>query len=262
MLSLQFLTRLPFHFELHLQPQDFGKSTFFFPWIGAIVGLVMVGGAYLGFLTASMLVAAAFAVLCYTMMTGALHIDGFGNAITASKNKGGFAKLESMRVHVLSNRGKLAVALDLLLQTALLWQILERAGWQQGLLCMIAGAICAQYSLVGASAFANAARMDDIWVRFIEGIRLRQCLVAGMLTLTCLCLLVGWQAALCLLALALLVSLVVGLWMKRVLHGVTGDVLGLVHELVQIGSYVLLWLLHCYPVLPVAGYICLGAPAA
>lgn len=91
MLALSFLTRLPLPANLFQNidtPADYGalqsRSTLFYPLVGAVIALLLTLLGLLMPLAMAPLLQAFILVLVWTVMTGALHLDGLADAIDAA----------------------------------------------------------------------------------------------------------------------------------------------------------------------------------
>jgi len=74
-LACQFLTRLPTPQLSEFKQEELSTSAVWFPLVGLIIGLLLVGAALLG-LHANPWIAALLIVLVWVGVTGALHLDG------------------------------------------------------------------------------------------------------------------------------------------------------------------------------------------
>ncbi len=77
-LAIQFLTRLPINIRVDWTRENLRKSTFFFPFVGLLIGLF----AYLvNFLFSKINpdIGAIFTVLALVFITGGLHLDGLSD---------------------------------------------------------------------------------------------------------------------------------------------------------------------------------------
>lgn len=74
-LAFQFLTRLPTPQLIDFRQEELSTSAIWFPLVGIVIGLLLVGAAQLG-LSANAWMAALLIVLVWVGVTGALHLDG------------------------------------------------------------------------------------------------------------------------------------------------------------------------------------------
>jgi len=81
-LALVFLTRIPVPVWFRPQPEEWGRSVFFFPWVGLVIGLMMAS-LYALFPYADPGVLAALLLTIWVLTTGGLHLDGLADAADA-----------------------------------------------------------------------------------------------------------------------------------------------------------------------------------
>jgi adenosylcobinamide-GDP ribazoletransferase len=230
--ALVFLTRLPLAPEPTGDRSSLGASVVMFPLVGALIGLLGGVGYVLAFwLGLPPLPAATVALATTIWLTGALHedgladvADGFGGGRTLED------KLRIMRDPRLGSYGALALILG----------VLARAG----ALAALAAPADVMAALVAAGAASRAALapvMTMLPVARAEGLAagagrphpLRAAaavLVAALISVV----LLGKASAAALLAGAA-ATFVVAWLARRQIGGHTGDVLGAVQQLTEIG---------------------------
>jgi adenosylcobinamide-GDP ribazoletransferase len=81
-LAIQFMTRLPLP-AVQANARDMGHAIRWFPVAGLLVGLFVVAAAWLG-LQRDPWAGALLALLAWTSVTGALHLDGLGDIADAA----------------------------------------------------------------------------------------------------------------------------------------------------------------------------------
>jgi adenosylcobinamide-GDP ribazoletransferase len=82
LISVQFLTRLPVRLASQPNEKDLGNSLLFYPLVGFIIGLILIGLSWL--LSGSPpLVTAALLVATWVLITGGLHLDGLADSADA-----------------------------------------------------------------------------------------------------------------------------------------------------------------------------------
>ena len=77
-LALQFLTRIPINKSIDFDHVNIRKSTYFFPYIGILLG-ALVALSYYVFLPINKDIASFIAVLMIIVLTGGLHLDGLSD---------------------------------------------------------------------------------------------------------------------------------------------------------------------------------------
>lgn len=222
--AIQFLTRLPTP-RLTVDAAAFAASIRWFPAVGLVIGAIVAGGGGAGALIDPWTGAAA-ALLAWVGVTGALHLDGLGDVADAA----GAAHKDRERLRAvladphLGSFGVVAIAMQLLVKLVLLHGLIG-AG---------------QYGAIALVPFAG--RIGPLaWSRWLPdlhaGLGARFHRAAGYATLTCWAVLLSLAAYLWspgLVAAPLLIA-GWGLWLRRVLGGVSGDGHGAGIEIVESG---------------------------
>jgi adenosylcobinamide-GDP ribazoletransferase len=231
LVAVQFLTRLPTP-RIASDPGDLAASMRWFPAVGALIGAILAGAAWLGLRIDSWTGALA-ALAAWVAVTGALHLDGLGDiADGIGAAHGDPARLRAALAdpHV-GSFAVVTIALQLLAKLVLLHALLARAP---------------AWSLV---AVPFAARIGPLaWARALpplhEGLG---ALFAGIVRRRDL---MGWGAILIGAAVAtpgLLATFVLvpayGWWLMRRIGGISGDGHGAGIEIVETGLLLALaWL--------------------
>lgn len=221
--ATQFLTRLPTP-RVSVSDSDFARSMRWFPAVGAIIGVIIAGGGWLGAILGPW-VGAAIALVLWVAVTGALHLDGLGDIADAS---GAAHKDRDRLLQVLADPhvgsfGVVAIVLQLLAKLVLLHALLDQG-----------------FALV-LVAVPFAARIGPLlWTRMLaplhEGIasRFRDAVHGPDIVLWSFALV----AASCLLPALLATPFLLLAWqgyVRRTLGGISGDAHGAGIELVETG---------------------------
>ena len=232
--SIQFLTRYPISAQLYLQLDDFPRSSAFFPFAGALVGLFAVGCAYVGWWTASDIAAAIAATLGYVLVTGAFHVDGLADTFDGMKIRSvpeaRLARMKNPRVGV---RGSLALIVDMLVHIVLIYLLYRQYEHMEIYRMLVAAPVASRFGIVAACVTSHSAKADGIGAPFINEMNgwdlFRALIVAG----GCLYALIGWQMAAVLVGMEVLLSIAASKWLGIWLRGITGDTLGCINEFGQ-----------------------------
>jgi adenosylcobinamide-GDP ribazoletransferase len=231
--ALAFLTRLPAVTEPPPHGTSLGASVVMFPLVGALIGLFGGGGYALVFwLGVPPLPAAVVALATTIWLTGALHedgladvADGFGGGRTRED------KLRIMRDPRIGSYGALALLLGLLARAGALAALAAPSAVATAL--VVAGAV-SRAALPPVMAMLPNARTDGLAAAAGRPHPLRAgaaVLVAALIAI----LLLGNAAGAALLAGAGAAFAVA--WLARSqIGGQTGDVLGAVQQLAEIGA--------------------------
>jgi adenosylcobinamide-GDP ribazoletransferase len=230
--ALAFLTRLPVAPEPTAAGSSLGASVVMFPVVGALIGLLGGGGYALAFwLGLPPLPAATVALATTIWLTGALHedgladvADGFGGGRTRED------KLRIMRDPRIGSYGALALVLGLLARAGALAALAAPADVMAAL---VAAGAASRAALAAVMTTLPVARADGLAAGAGRPHPLRTAaavLVAALIAVV----LLGKGAAAALIAGAG-AAFVVACLARRQIGGHTGDVLGAVQQLTEIG---------------------------
>jgi len=230
--AVQFLTRLPTPRLADFEPDWINRSARYFPVAGQLVGLLSAAV----WLAAGRLwpgwPAAALAIGAGIIVTGGFHEDGLAD--TADGLGGGqdrARRLTIMKDSRIGSFGALALILALALRMGLLAGLSPLEG-AVALFVAHSGARAAAVVVMAMLPYAgdpDAAKIKPV----PRGVRGYEAVIAVGLGGWPLVLLGAPNAALG-VALAVASSTVMALWARRLIGGVTGDVLGAVEQLAEI----------------------------
>lgn len=233
LIAVQFLTRIPVPGQLATSEEELGKAASFFPLVGLIVGgsaaLVFVLVARLVPLQASVLIAIAFA----SFITNGFHEDGLAD--TFDGLGGGWTKeraLEIMRDSRLGTYGTLALIFLLLGKFTFLSSLAPAQIWRW----LIVGHVISRWTVLPLCSWLPYARAEGQGKLVAKQIS-ASVFILGSLTLALLLVVISWKVLLLVIVIVVLIVLVSGLYFKRRLDGITGDCLGAVNQLAELGVY-------------------------
>lgn len=223
-LVLTFLTTLPVRLQA-VRPGDLGRAAGWFPAVGLILGALLVVANWGLHWLFPPLLAAALGLAGWVALTGGLHLDGLadcGDGLLAAVAPE--RRLEIMRDPRKGTFGVVSLIIFLLLK----WLALAALAQPYALLL---APVLARYALLWV-ARQRAARPGGLGAEFAHGLTRWTLLGAAIVPLA---LLVGGgaRAGGAALAAGVVTVGVIGLARAR-LGGVTGDVLGLTVELVEL----------------------------
>ncbi len=236
-LSLQFLTRIPVRSDGHYSELRMAEIPRYFPLVGALIGAV--GGAV--FFVAHELLSLGSAVLvsvAATMaLTGAFHEDGLAD--TFDGVGGGVIKskaLEIMRDSRLGTYGTLAVVVALLLKIALLAELPAR----HIPTALILGHTLSRLSSVLVLIRGRYVRDEGAGKPVAQGLSAKSTWVA-MITAVAVTLLTwlffGGVPVIVAIGAMLVAHGLLRLWVEQKIGGYTGDTLGSIQQVSELGCY-------------------------
>jgi len=231
--AFSFLTVLPFGRLMALDGKDVARGSVLFPVVGASIGALTGGAAWVLGDHLPPLLAAALAVALGAAVTGALHLDGLADCADGFGARTIEDRLRVMRDHTNGTYGGTALLLDLIIRVSALAAV---AGTKDALLFSIAAGALSRIvgpllaiALPYAQAQPGAGEALNSFPSQTRAAGVA--LIAGLITFFC----VDDSTAypLSLVATAAVIALV-GWTAKKRLGGVTGDVMGAASELVEI----------------------------
>jgi cobalamin 5'-phosphate synthase/cobalamin synthase len=228
-LALTFLTKLPWPWRGQADAAALARSMFWFPWVGALLGLI-IWGAWGGLHRVLPTPAAASLLLALTaLVTGGLHLDGLAD--TADGLGGGRTR---KRPYIMKDPGAFGV-ISLILGLVLKFSLfLSLATNTRGAAALLLFPIISRWSMVLLAYLSPYARAEGglgqamtlgVSPRVLTGASLS----AGGLSL----LILGAPGLVLFIAAAALVWLG-SLYFQRRLGGITGDILGATNEVVEV----------------------------
>ncbi|PXW83529.1 cobalamin-5'-phosphate synthase [Nitrosomonas sp. Nm84] len=138
LIAVQFLTRLPVRLTTRPSEKDLGYSLLFYPLVGLIIGLILIGLGWVLHNTPP-LVTAALLVTTWILLTGGLHLDGLADSADAWV--GGMGSREKtlaiMKDPNCGPAGVIAIVLTILLKFAALYNLISADEWIALLLAII-----------------------------------------------------------------------------------------------------------------------------
>jgi len=237
--AFAFLTRIPV-WSGPLRDEDLGRSVAFFPLVGLVLGLALAGA---GAAAGSVLSPAVGAVLLAALLaavTGGLHLDGLADVFDAvGGGRGDRARmLELMRDSRIGAHGAAALVLLLAAKIAALTQVVER----QDLLTLLAFPTVARWAVTPLIVLFPYARAEGLGRAFrgeASGVQVGIATATAVVVIAAL----GGRFALPALGCAVVV-LLFGLWLRRRLGGLTGDVYGAAIEIGEVTTLILAGAIH------------------
>jgi adenosylcobinamide-GDP ribazoletransferase len=223
--ALALLTIVPIRRTL-----DFNARAFsFFPFIGALIGLVLTAAFLALRLFLPPLVPAALIVALWALLTGALHLDGvsdsFDGLLAATTRE---RRLEILKDVHIGAFGVTGLALVLLLKFGALYDLNPIA--------LFLAPVLARWAMVYAAAFP-LARKQGMAALFANGLSRRELLLSTLFALVCTVPFGWWSVGAWLMT--VLVATALARFALARLGGLTGDIYGLICECVEVSILIL-----------------------
>lgn len=230
LIALQFLTRLPVRLPGLPTEQENGRSLLWYPFVGLLIGgLLLLGYAVTSGVAVSL--QAALLLSIWVWLSGGLHLDGLAD--TADAWVGGYGDRERtlaiMKDPACGPIGVISLVLLLLLKWAALMALLEAGQWLVLLLAPWLGRWVLPL-LLFTTPYVRPGGMGQVLSEHMSRRSLPALLAVHALAM----LLCGW-AGLIGLVVTLLVWGVVRHYLQERLGGTTGDTAGALVELVEVG---------------------------
>jgi adenosylcobinamide-GDP ribazoletransferase len=223
-IALQFLTIIPLPFKKQWQEKDISSSLIFFPVVGLLIGVfVFLVNWGLGEIYSSV-ITAVLTLLLWVLISGAMHLDGLADSCDGLGGSTPEKRLEIMKDSHTGAFGVAGVSLLLLVKFA---AIVSLAGWNWETLML--APVLGSWAMVLAIAAFPYARKEGLGKAFKQGSSVLQLLIASVITLAAAILLAGWWG-IAVMAIICLITLLIGVFFKSRLGGLTGDTYGAIKE--------------------------------
>lgn len=231
--ALGFLTPLPVG-KYQAEPAQLARAMRLFPLVGLVIGLVLVLIKILCvWVGLADMVTATLLVFGLAALSGGIHLDGLSDMCDGFY--GGRTKDEILKIMRDPHIGVMGV-LGILFVVMLKWSILSSIlpapdGWK----VIIITPVLSRWAMVLATAMGPYPDGDyaGIGKVFVANISKKDWQVATIIAVA-LAILLMQLAGVALAIIAVIVAIVMVLSARRVIGGVTGDVLGAINEVVEV----------------------------
>ncbi|HLA50901.1 MAG TPA: adenosylcobinamide-GDP ribazoletransferase [Thermodesulfobacteriota bacterium] len=229
--ALQLLTIIPVKIKAAVDERELGRSTAFFPLVGAVQGIILVGANLLlsRFLPTD--IASGLVLVVLILTNGGFHLDGFADTIDGLA--GGSTKEERLNIMKDSRIGAIgvvAIVLLLLLKFVAINNLPPAAKNYILFLLPVVG----KWSMVPMAYWADYARpTGGLGKAFTEHTGIKDLMLATFFTLLLSLIFMRWAGVIYLIILFLPAYLMT-LYFRRKLGGVTGDVFGFQSEVSEV----------------------------
>lgn len=236
-LALQLLTRVPIGQWADYSDDRAAASSRYYPLIGALIGVVGAVIFWVADAAFPQIVAVLIALIATALITGALHEDGFADCCDGLG--GGATReraLEIMRDSRLGTYGVLGLMLMIALKLTVLTSVASAIlPW-----CLVAGHCVSRAAMVVVIGTGTYARSSGSASGVASAPRRANILIAvalALLALVPLALHVSLGSALASIAGATVLGLAMHQTYQRRLGGYTGDCLGAIQQVTEVGVY-------------------------
>ncbi len=230
-LALTFLTKLPWPWRGRADETALARSMFWFPWVGALLGLIF-WGAWLGLQKMPAPAAAALLLALTVWVTGGLHLDGLAD--TADGLGGGQTPADALRIMKDSRVGAFGVIsliLALILKFSLFLSLPTTTG---GTAALLLYPVISRWAMVLLAYLSPYARAEGgLGQAMTLGVS-RRVLAGASLSAGALALLILGAPGLVLFGGAAALVWLGHYYFRRRLGGITGDILGATNEVVEV----------------------------
>ncbi|MFH1394550.1 MAG: adenosylcobinamide-GDP ribazoletransferase [Candidatus Omnitrophota bacterium] len=228
-LAVQFLTILPVKIKAKITSRDLGKALTYFPMVGAVIGSLSAV-TYIAFSFLSKDIGVAMVLIVSSVLTGAIHLDGFGDACdgfygTNSKEK----VLDIMRDSRIGAIGVIGLICLFLLKFVLLMSVPPNIFWKT----IIVMTMFARWIQVAVCFRFDYVREEGKAKSFMDYVTKKEFFLATVFLISFVFVLTGVKG----IAIVLISTLPVMFFTKRVkkrITGMTGDTIGAASEIAEI----------------------------
>ena len=233
LVALQFLTVAPALIKRTFTPLELGRATAYFPLVGGLVGVFLMGAGFLLEQVFPAPLRAALVLALWVLASGALHLDGFLDACDGLL--GGHTPQSRLEIMKDERIGAFALAGGVLL---LLVKYSALAGMEAVSPALILAPALGRWAMAAAIFAIPYARPEGLGKAMKDHTTWGQILIATLFAGGICVLFLGWPG-LAAGVLALLVTLAVARFTLRRIPGLTGDLYGAINELVEAAVLIL-----------------------
>ncbi len=239
MAALRFLTIIPLPGRREASPEELGRSIVYFPLVGVIIGLILVGLNWLLGLLLSSALTNVLLVVSLVAVSGALHLDGLVD--TCDGLAGGKTVEERWRVMDDSRAGGfgiISVCCLLLVKYVALNNV--PASWLMPTLVLMP--MLSRWAMVYALFAYPYAKPSGLGKVFKQGASRLRFIVATLIALVAAVILAQLSGFVIMLAIWV-IALAVATYLKGKFGGLTGDTYGAINEVAEVCILILVCLL-------------------
>ncbi len=238
--ALQFLTIFPTPLKGEVNGKVNGMSLVYFPLVGLLLGLILLGLYYILIPVLPASVVFALLVAALAILTGGHHIDGLIDSCDGIF--GGRNREERLAIMSDTKVGTFGITGAMLLLLTKYVTICSAPVLPALLLMPVLG----RWAMTYVIFFFPYARVSGLGLSFKQGITWQKLAVASLLALALSVLLLNWKGIL-LLGVLCAVIFGIGRFIQYRIGGLTGDSYGAVNEIAEVLTLLLIVMLGKLP---------------
>ena len=237
--ALKFLTIIPLLRRREASPEELGCSIGYFPVVGIIIGLILVGLNWgLGLILPSPVVNILL-IVSLAVISGALHLDGFVDTCDGiAGHKPVEARWRVMHDSRAGGFGIVGVCLLLLVKYISLNNVPESLL----MMTLIVMPVVSRWAMVYAVFAYPYARPSGLGKAFKQVANWQRLVMATLVALVVAIVLARW-AGLAIMVGIWVIIILMAAYLKRKFSGLTGDTYGAINEVAEVGVLILVSLL-------------------
>jgi len=242
----RFLTTVPIPFLRENSEDEIGDSLVYFPAIGAIIGLLLAGLAWVMTLILPPMVTGVLLVIAMVLVTGAMHLDGLADTCDGLGGQNIQERREIMKDSHHGSFGIISIFCILLLKVVTLMNIPQQ--WLFSALIIVP--MLGRWAMVYCIAKYPYARESGLGTVFKQQAGGWSFLIGTFVVLAIAAILFHW-AGLIIAVITLGIAAGVAYLLNKQFGGLTGDTYGAVNEIAEVVALLVIvvlvnkqWLLH------------------
>ena len=240
--ALQFLTTIPIPWRREVNPEELGRSVGYFPVVGLIIGLILVGLNWLFSLILPSAVVNALLIVSLVVISGALHLDGFVDTCDGiAGHKPTEDRWQVMHDSRAGGFGIVGVVLLLLVKYVSLNSIPEPLLMMALVLMPVISRWAMVYAIF-AYPYAKPSGLGKVFKQGTSWPRFTMATLIALVVVVALALLAG-LAIIFVMFLTWVMTVAMAAYFKSKFSGLTGDTYGAINEFAEVGVLIFITLL-------------------
>ncbi|MFC2034344.1 adenosylcobinamide-GDP ribazoletransferase [Chloroflexota bacterium] len=245
--ALSFLTTIPIPYKGKISSEDLGRSTLYFPLVGLIIGLILVGLNWLLTLFLPSTIVNGLIIVSLVIISGALHLDGF---VDTCDGIAGHKTVEDRWLVMHDSRAGAFGIIGVFLLLLVKYISLNSLPGDLMIMTLVLVPLIGRWTMVYAIFAYPYARPVGLGKVFKEGTNWQSLVIAtvGMLVVALAIVWIAKVSYFYLVALAVIlipwvIIVLLAKYLKQKFSGLTGDTYGMINEVAEVGVLVMISLL-------------------